>query len=109
MKKGKKPAKTNGRTRGKQHLPPEAIERLNQAISDLGDPALQAETRARFCYLYYGSQSLCRLGYRGELNEWDFAIYRSTIGKYSNGDYFLPSRAPIDECIRTALSFYNLR
>lgn len=110
MQKGKKSAKSaKSASRPKQKLSQEALDRLQAVIESFEDEELQAQTQGRFCYLFYSGAPLCRLGYQGDANEWEFAIYRNTIGKYSNGDYFLPSRAPVDECIRTALSFYNLR
>jgi len=107
--KRKKTAETKTSRRKRPHLPQEAVEQLRSAIDQVGDPALEGETRGRFCYLYYSRDPLCRLGYRGEQDDWDFAIYRATTGKYSSGVYLLPEHAPLDECIRTALSFYNLR
>lgn len=85
------------------------MARVEAAIGSFRDRALEGEARGGFYYLYYAGSPLCRLGYRGETDEWDFAIYRATTGKYSSGDYLLPLYAPLLECIRTALNFYNLR
>lgn len=109
MPKRKKAAKKKASRSKRPHIPQEVIDTLRTAVDSFGDPALEGGTRGGFCYLFYLGDPLCRLGYREDSHEWDFAIYRATTGKYSNADYFLPSRAPLDECIRTALSFYNLR
>ena len=108
MLKGKKTAKKKTSRRKRPQLPQEAIERFLDAIDRVGNPALEGEMRGGFCYLYYLGDPLCRLGYRGEQDDWDFAIYRATTGGHSSGVYLLPKHAPLDERIRTASNCYNL-
>lgn len=72
------------------------------------DPELEAFVRGRFCYIYYAEGPLCRLGYRGDVEEWDFAIY-----KYSNRSYgdleLAPSYDTVRACVDRALHAYNFR
>jgi hypothetical protein len=51
---------------------------------------------------------LCRLGYRGQLDEWDFAIYKYSTQRY--GDLELaPSCDSVFNCVDIALHAYNFR
>ena len=100
-------AKTKSTRRKRQPIPEEVAEHIRATVDDFGYPALEQETRGAFCYLYYAGKPLSRLGYRGELVEWDFAIYKYTSGKYSNAGYLIPDRASLDRCISISLGFYN--
>ena len=90
-------------------IPEAELAALRTAIDSFGDPALSGTVRGAFCYLTHAGTPLCRLGYRsGESDLWDFAIYRYSRGTYSNSGSLLPDRAPLLDCIRTALDAYNL-
>ena len=89
--------RANGARRG--GIPPEALDYLAQELAGLKVRELDAEVRGRFCYVYYDGGPLCRLGYRGELEEWDFAIYR-----YSRGSYGVLELAPTETSVRSAVS-----
>ena len=107
-RKGKKMANTRSTRRKREPIPAEVAEHLRATVDGFGYPALEHETRGGFCYLYYAGKPLSRLGYRGEMVEWDFTIYKYTIGKYSNAGYLIPDRASLDRCISISLGFYNL-
>lgn len=100
----KKPA-----TRSSAKRIPEAERAaLRTAIDSFGDPALSGTVRGAFCYIKHAGAPLCRLGYRGGDGDlWDFAIYRYSRGTYSNSGSFFPDRAPLLDCIRTALDAYD--
>lgn len=89
-------------------IPEAALEVLRKTLRSFDDPELWAGTRGRFCYVAHGEEPLCRLGYRPDDDQWDFALYRYSTGKYSNTGSLLPNRAPLRECIATALNAYNL-
>jgi hypothetical protein len=53
---------------------------LAQLATFEGQP-LEATFHGRFCYVSHAGQPLCRLGYRGVPDDWDFAIYRYSRGR----------------------------
>ena len=90
-------------------IPPEAIEHLCNEILAIGDRGLEVSKNGRFCYVYHGGSPLCRLGYRGELEIWDFAIYKYSTGRYSDDEFGFLSFGKVAPLVRDALSAYNLR
>jgi hypothetical protein len=62
----------------------------------------------RFCYVYYAGAPLCRLGYRGQLQEWDFAIYKYSTQRYGELE-LTPSRDTVFNCVDLALHAYDFR
>lgn len=90
------------------HLTTEAIDSLREEIESFGDPALEGGTRGGFCYVMYEGEPLCRFGYRGNLEEWDFAIYRYSTQSFGPFEWVSPRARPRD-AIMTALRAYNLR
>jgi len=72
------------------------------------DPLLEASVRGRFCYVYYDGGPLCRLGYRGELEEWDFAIYKYSSQRYGELE-LAPASDSVRKCVSRALHAYDFR
>lgn len=96
--------------RPKVKIPPEAMQRVAVEIERIGDPDLEfSEKVGRYCYITHAGSPLCRLGYRGELNVWDFAIYKYSTQTYAPGTDLFPLYDEIDRCLRTAMNAYNLR
>jgi len=93
----------------KPQVPPEALEHVWREIATLRDPALEVEKVGRFCYITHAGSPLCRLGYRGELEIWDFAIYKYSSNRYSDDEFGFLSFGKVAELVRDALSAYNLR
>ena len=56
----------------------------------------------------HGGGPLCRLGYRGDLETWDFAIYTYSTQSYSTQEMF-PSRGRVADLVGMAMNAYNLR
>jgi len=99
-------AKSKGR-RGRG-MPPEAMDHLKRKLLSLEDDDLEGEVRGRFCYVTHRETPRCRLGYQGELDQWEFAIYRYSRGSY--GDLPLaPTRGKAADLVDLALRAYNLR
>ncbi len=92
----------------KNVLPPEAIDALSSQLASLDDPELEGGVRGRYCYVLHSGQPLCRLGYRGDNDVWDFAIYKFSSGRYSSAEPFFPRHGTITDLITTALQAYNL-
>lgn len=99
-------AKSTGRRRSK--IPPEGLSHLRQELLRVDDDDVEGGVRGRFCYVTHRGDPLCRLGYTGNLEEWEFAIYRYTRGSY--GDLPLaPTSGRVADLVDLALRAYNLR
>lgn len=89
-------------------IPPQALKHLRGELGSFNAWRLQACVRGRFCYVSYGGGPLCRLGYRGQLDPWDCALYKYSTRRY--GELALaPDQDSIRECIERALHAYNFR
>ena len=98
-----------GKKRNKQAaIPTEALEHLCNEIVAIGDPDLDVTKNGRFCYVSHAGKPLCRLGYRGEVEIWDFAIYRYSRQAYDTSFEIFPLFGNVGECVRKALDAYNL-
>lgn len=86
----------------------EVADDLRAAIDSFNNPTLNGGIRGRFCYVLHRGDPICRLGYRPVEDVWDFALYRYSTNSYSNAGSLMPNKAPLTECIRIALSTYNL-
>ena len=86
MAKPKSTTKKRTITKGKVSKEERAKARAyaDQELMAIGDPGLYWEHNGRFCYVFHHGAPLGRLGYKGELQEWDFAIYKYSTGKYSS-------------------------
>lgn len=89
-------------------IPVEALEHLHNEIVAIGDPGLDVTNNGRFCYVSHAGKPLCRLGYRGEVQIWDFAIYRYSRQAYDTSFEIFPLFGEVGECVRKALDAYNL-
>jgi len=96
------------RSRKAPAIPEEAMQHLWHELEQLGDPALDIDKVARFCYVTHAGSPLCRLGYRGDKEIWDFAIYKYSTQKYSTTEFLFPHHGTIVDLVRRALSAYNL-
>lgn len=89
-------------------IPPQALEHLRRELRSFNDSLLEASVRGRFCYVSYSGGPLCRLGYRGELEEWDFAIYKYSTQRYGELE-LAPTYDTVRECIDRALHACDFR
>jgi len=89
-------------------IPQEALKHLRREIQSLRDRKLDVEASGRFCYVSHAGSPLCRLGYRGELETWDFAIYRYSRQTYSTYE-MIPSHGAVADLVGRAMDAYNLR
>jgi hypothetical protein len=97
-----------GTERRSRAIPPEALDYLRSELLSFHDPRLEASVRGRFCYVYYGGGPLCRLGYRGTLEEWDFSIYKYSSQRYGELE-LAPASDSIRKCVNRALHAYSFR
>jgi hypothetical protein len=92
-----------------QRLPQEAKRYVEKEVANFKIAGLSlVETQGRYCYIRHTGEPLCRFGYRGELDVWDFAIYKYSTGRYSASEALFPLHGKIVDCLRTALHAYNL-
>ena len=89
-------------------IPPEALDHLWREIDSLRAPELTVEKSGRYGYVRHGGSPLCRLGYHGDLETWDFAIYKYSTQSYSTQEMF-PSRGTVADLVGMAMNAYNLR
>lgn len=72
------------------------------------DPSLDVSAKGRFVYVEYRGGHLCRLGYRGQRDVWDFAIYKYSSGSYGHLE-LAPTRDFPYDCVNMALHAYGYR
>ena len=89
-------------------VPIEALDRLCDELEALKNPYLDVTQTGRYFYVTHAGSPLCRLGYRGELERWDFAIYKYSRQSYVTGEFLFPLSGTVGECVRKALHAYNL-
>ncbi len=85
------------------------VQRFNQEIRN--EHPAQYLTRYRGKYLYldrldfesFPKQSICRLTYTGNLNAWEFAIYKYSDERYDSEDWFFPGSEDVDGTIEGAM------
>ncbi len=95
-------------SRGHQ-IPAQAIHHVEEEIKKLKVPGLRLfELQGKYCHIRHNGQPLCRFKYRGNLEEWDFAIYKYSTGRYAPSEAFFPQRGRIINCLKIALSAYNI-
>ncbi|WP_423225411.1 hypothetical protein [Candidatus Amarolinea aalborgensis] len=79
------------------------VERLR------GQPGAHYVTNYRGVHLYLGRQHgdqfepICRLTYAGDMNHWDFAIYKYSSGRYDPEEWFFPGAEEVDGAIEGAM------
>ena len=92
-----------------ERLPAETTKYVEKEVAKLKIPGLELfETQGRYCHIRHNGEPICRLGYRGERDVWDFAIYKYSTGRYSTSEAFFPQHGRIVDCLRTALHAYNV-
>ena len=58
-------------------IPAQAIQHVEEEIKKLKVPRLRLfELQGKYCYIRHNGDPLCRFKYRGDLEIWDFAIYK---------------------------------
>ncbi len=77
-------------------------------LSDIPIGYYFARFRGRFLYLdrmdHSGKPSqICRLGWTGDMENWDFAIYRHSRNFYDPEEWFFPGAGHVDGTIEGAM------
>ncbi len=83
------------------------VEAFNREV--IGSPHVYYVPRYRGSYLYldrfeYGEKSpICRLKYTGKMNDWEFAIYKYSNGRYDPEEFFFPGSEYVDGTVEGAM------
>jgi hypothetical protein len=83
------------------------VEAFNREV--IGDPELfyQVRTRGRHLYLDFSEHGsagpICRLTYRGEIDNWDFAIYKYSDSRYDPEEWVFPGSQHVDGSVEGAM------
>jgi hypothetical protein len=85
----------------------EIVKSFNKKV--IKDPNCYYVTRYKGNYLYldrldYSSKiSVCRLQYTGDINKWEFAIFKYSDGRYDPNEWFFPGSGHIDGTVEGAM------
>jgi hypothetical protein len=85
------------------------IERFNQEIGQKYEAQYVPRYRANhYLYLdrvdFMGNQDpICRLTYTGDLNSWDFAIYKYSDNCYDPDEWMIPGVEQLDGTVEGAM------
>jgi hypothetical protein len=83
------------------------VAAFNQKV--ISNPNIYYLTRYRGRFLYlerfnYGrSGPICRLEYTGEIDNWDFAIFKYSDERYDPEEWFFPGAGHIDGTVEGAM------
>lgn len=94
-----------------QSIPDDVKAQVEAAITAFNkqlDYGYIARYRGMYLYLdrknYFGSSTpICRLKYTGDINQWEFAIYKYSTESYDASDWLFPGSDHIDGTITGAL------
>ena len=84
------------------------VEDFNRTVLQ-NDPEYSYVTRYRGKYLYLNRQNygrpdpICRLTFTGEMDSWEFAIYKYSSEQYDADEWFFPGAEDVDGTIEGAM------
>ena len=98
----------------KKSIPEEIKKEADKIVADfnrkrLKDPNYYYVTRYQGAHLYldrydYGGISqICRLTYTGDMNDWDFAIFKYSDMRYDPDEWMFPGSGHVDGTIEGAM------
>jgi hypothetical protein len=99
--------RTRGITEAVRQEAVQIVEQFNRDV--LRSEAVGYRPRFRGAYLYldradYGRPSpICRLRYTGEMDHWEFAIYKYSDERYDADDWFFPGSQHFDGTVAGAM------
>jgi hypothetical protein len=99
---------------GNKSIPPEVKEQADEIVKNfnetgIDDPHVYYLTRYRGRFLYLDLVSyeqigpICRLEYTGDINQWEFAIFKYSDERYDPEEWFFPGSGYIDGTIAGAM------
>lgn len=98
---------------GKEGIPDEVKAQVNEIVARFnegsGDPTCFYAVRFKGSYLYLDRSDfgqigpICRLKYTGDMNNWEFAIYKFSSERYDPEECFFPGADYVDGTIEGAM------
>ena len=83
------------------------VERFNHDNLEPGRCQYEARFRGAYCYLYrldLGREGpICRLGYKGEVDNWEFAIFKWSTESYDPREWMFPGAGLVDGTVEGAM------
>jgi len=83
------------------------VERFNRTNSLRDDCYYEPQFKGKYCYLYrcdYGRlDPICRLTYTGDMNKWEFAIFKWSSETYNSNEWMFPGNDFVDGTIEGAM------
>ncbi len=93
-------------------------EEVRKAVEDIvagfnrkklrgGDCYYEARFKGKHCYLdrcdYGRSGPICRLTYTGDMDKWDFAIFKWSSESYDPNEWMFPGSEHVDGTVEVAM------
>ena len=98
---------------GKEGIPDEIKAQVNEIVARFNegseDPTCFYAARFRGNYLYLHRSDfgrigpICRLKYTGDMDNWEFAIYKYSSGRYDPDEWFFPGDEYVDGTVEGAM------
>ncbi|HKZ83044.1 MAG TPA: hypothetical protein VJ793_05240 [Anaerolineae bacterium] len=83
------------------------VERFNKKIDRAHHCSYVARYKGKYLYLDRDDggyvSHICRLTYTGEMNAWEFTIYKYSDGRYDPEEWFFPGSEKLDGTIEGAM------
>ncbi len=83
------------------------VEQFNRKELHSGKCAYVARFRGKFLYLdrsdYGRTQPICRLEFTGDINDWEFSIFKWSSERYDSNEWFFPGSGEIDGTVEGAM------
>jgi hypothetical protein len=83
------------------------VARFNQKKLRGGDCYYEVRFKGKHCYLdrfnYGTSGPICRLTYTGDMEKWDFAIFRWSSESYDPNEWMFPGSEHVDGTVEGAM------
>ena len=85
----------------------EIVDTYNLEVLRDPDYFFKARFQGRYVYLdrydHGRGGPICRLGYKGAMDAWDFAIYKYSSDRYDPNEWFFPGSELVDGTVEGAL------
>lgn len=79
------------------------VESKINAFNKKNGSQYMAKYRGKFLYLDKYDAHICRLTFTGDMNNWDFAVYKYSSEKYDPDEWFFPGAGHVDGSIEGAM------
>ena len=86
----------------------EQVEEIVQRFNKTSDYPYVTRYKGNYLYLdrknYFGQATpICRLKYTGDMDNWEFAIYKYSSERYDPDEWFFPGSGHVDGTVEGAM------